>query len=194
MGLKELIEAIQTNAKACIITAGVLIPLTVTILEYVRVSPLTQRVAELTQKAAELKEQVTKLEADNEPNRKRIEQLLADNQKLENALGASQKNVKTLETYSSKVEQNLNICKANGSILKKIRELEAEKASIQKKIDSRWLIVPEDISIARPPFDPNPPPPQPRVVSSFEEKWQRRSDEVHTRIVGLEKLLQCEPR
>ncbi len=149
--------------------------------EHYQVNPRDREIAYLKEQLSERDKTISKLEAAREPDRAQINQLLATNQKLENALGAvnadlkqSHEAIEGWESHNVALKKKLDTYATNYSIISEIRELDKRKSEIEKKISSRGLFANEE----RP----------------LKKQDQRRLDEFQARILVLQQRLTCEAK
>jgi len=146
-----------------------------------QVNPRDREIAYLKEQLSERDKTISKLEAAREPDRAQINQLLATNQKIENALGAVNADLKqsreAIEGWTSQnaaLQKKLDTYATNYSIMSEIRELDKRKSEIEKKIASRRLFANGE----RP----------------LKKQDQRQLDELQARILVLQQRLACEAK
>ncbi len=177
------IEVFNTNLKnlTAIITFAILIAgATWGALEKTRIESLKEQVAFWKEQIAERDKTVSELKSARDPDRKKIDELLATNQKIENDLGAAKDNLKQSRDNNAELQKRIKTYEANSNILSKIRELEKQKSPIDRNLYPFRTYINDENSL--------------KGERISHEIQQRKSDELQARILSLQQQLQCESR
>jgi septal ring factor EnvC (AmiA/AmiB activator) len=168
--LKERIENHLIVVLASVLVVGITIGLKA--VEYVQTAPRDREIASL-------KEQVTKLEADRDPDRKKINELSATIQKLENSLVVLQDSLRKSYNDNAVLQKRIKTYETNGNILSAIRELAKEKSLVDKNLYPFWTNQTEGIMA--------------REQTRRHEMQMYKSNQLQDRILSLQQKLGREP-
>jgi septal ring factor EnvC (AmiA/AmiB activator) len=172
------IEVFNTNLKnlTALITFAILIAgATWGALEKTRIESLKEQVAFWKEQIAERDKTVVELKAARDPDRKKIDELLATNQKLVNDLAVAKDNLKQSRDNNAELQKQLNTYANNSSIISEIRPLEKRQSEIDRAIHASFNgdMFARNVDVG---------------------ELRRQSDGLHVRIVILEQKLACEPK